>query len=217
MSRRRMNSPLLVLVLFVVLALPAGIAVMSVDSGANFADNERFSGNRLGAGSVDVAIDDVIEVTDASARQVRSSDPTVFSATNLAPGDRVTGALSVNNDGTLPLRFWVTAKATSSSGDLGDWLLFDGWVAADCGRGLDGADQVFNTNVALNSQHARLIGDSTGVEQELRLEPGDDLVVCVGAHLPLAAPNEVQSARVEVELIVAAEHAVNTETVEDGE
>ncbi len=215
MTGRRLNSPLLALLLLIILAVPAGVAVVSVSSGANFADNERFAGNRLGAGSVDVAIDNVVEdnATLAGATdRVEASEPAVFSGTNLAPGDRLTGALAVNNRGTLPLRFWVTAMATTSTGELADWLLFDGWVAADCRTGPEGADRVFNTNVVLGSTHARLIGDSTGVEDELRLEPGEDLVVCVGAHLPLAAPNEVQEASVEVELIVAAQHAV-----EDGE
>ncbi len=212
MSRRRLNSPQLVLVLLVVLALPAGIAVTSVGSGANFADNERFSGNRLGAGSVDIAIDDVIEVTGGTEERIRASDPAVFSATNIAPGDHLTGALGVSNNGTLPLRFWVTAKATTSSGALSDWLLFDGWVAVDCRTGLEGADRVYNTNVVLGSVHARLLGDPTGYDPELRLEPGDDLVICIGAHLPLAAPNDVQSASVVVELIVAAQHALEEES-----
>ena len=211
MNRRRLNSPMLVLVLLAILALPAGIAVVSVGSGASFADNESFTGNRLGAGSVDIAIDDAIAVSGGDADQTRSSDPSVFSASNLAPGDHLTGALSVSNQGTLPLRFWVTAKATTSSGDLGDWLLFDGWVAADCRTGRERADQTFGTNVVLGSQYARLIGEATGSDGELRLEPGDDLVVCIGAHLPLAAPNEVQSASVEVELIVAAQQAVDEE------
>lgn len=209
MNRRRLNSPLLALVLLVVLAVPAGIAVVSVGSGADFADNERFTGNRLGAGSVDVAIDDAIDVTNANGNRIQRSDPAVFSASNLAPGDRLSGALAVSNNGTLPLRFWVTAKATSSSSDLDDWLLFDGWVASDCRPGLSGAAQIFNTNVVLGADHARLIGDSAGPADELRLEPGSDLVVCVGAHLPLSAPNEVQAATVEVELVVAAMHALD--------
>ena len=163
MRYRRLNSPLLVLVLLVVLALPVGIAVVSIGSGANFADDERFSGNRLGAGTVDVAIDEVVEVTDGARSRATSGDPAVFSATNMAPGDHLTGALAVNNDGTLPLRFWVTAKSTTSSGALADWLLFDGWLADDCRSGPEGAERVFNTNVVLGPEHARLIGDSTGL------------------------------------------------------
>ena len=210
MSRRRLNSPLLVVLLLMVVVVPAGIAAVSIGSGANFADNERFTGNRLGAGTVDVAIDDVIKVTDRNtSRTVQSSDPSVFSATNLAPGDRLTGALVINNSGTLPLRFWVTAKATTPSSALADWLLFDGWVATDCRTGLEGADRVSSTNVVLGANHARLIGHSTGSGNELRLEPGSELVVCVGANLPLSAPNEVQAATVEMELIVNAEHALD--------
>lgn len=208
MSRHRLNSPLQAIILLAVLALPAGIAVTSVGSGANFADNERFTGNRLGAGTVDIVIDDVIDVTGGTADQVQASDPAVFSASNMAPGDHLTGALSVNNNGTLPLRYWVTARATTSSGALGDWLLFDGWIASDCRSGLEGAGRVFYTNVVLGRQHARLIGGPTESDDELRLDPGEDAVVCVGAHLPLAAPNDVQSASVEVELVVAAQHAL---------
>ncbi len=209
MTVRRLNVPL-VIVLLLLLALPAGIAAVSVGSGANFADDERFTGNRLGAGSVDIAIDDTVRVDASGPNVVRSSDPTLFSASNLAPGDRLTGALAVNNNGTLPLRFWVTAKAATSTAALGDWLLFDGWVANDCRAGPEAAVEVFTTNVVLGPQHIRMIGDPTGRdEEELLLDPGDELVVCLGAHLPLAAPNEVQAAAVEVELIVAAEHALD--------
>lgn len=212
MRRRTLNVPLMAVIVLLVVVAPAAIAVLSIDSGANFADHEMFTGNRLGAGSVDVAIDDVVEIVGADpTNRVEAGDPTVFSATNLAPGDHVTGALAVNNNGTLPLRFWVTATATTSSGTLGDWLLFDGWVASDCRRGPAAAERIFTTNVVLGPTAARLIGrsgSSDGSVQELRLEPGDDLVVCVGAHLPLAAPNDVQSATVEVELIVSAEQAV---------
>ena len=213
MSRRKLNTPMLAVLLLLLLGLPVGIGVASIGSGANFADNERFVGNRLGAGSVDVEINDRIDTSaiGSTNSQLDTSKPTVFSAANLAPGDQVTGALLVNNDGTLPLRFWVTAKATTSSGNLGDWLLFDGWVAADCRRGLDGANQVFSTNVVLGATHTRMIGTDFGAAGELRLEPGEESVVCLGAHLPLAAPNEVQAASVEVELIVVAQHALDQE------
>ncbi len=209
MTGRRRSLPTLAIVVLVVLGLPAGIAVVSTESGANFADDERFTGNRLGAGSVDIAVDGSIDGSrDGAGRQTATGDPSAFSATNLAPGDRLTGALEVNNAGTLPFRFWITANAATSTRALGDWLLFDGWAAADCRTGPDEADRVFKTNVVLGPAHVPLIGDADDPGDGLRLEPGEGLVVCVGAHLPLAAPNEVQSARVEVELLVRAQHAL---------
>ena len=207
MNQRRLSTPIIALVVLGALALPAGVAVLSLSSGANFADDERFTGNRLGAGSVEVAVSRS-DVDQVGPGRVSNADPAMFSATNLAPGDHVTGALAVDNNGTLPLRFWVTAKAATSAGALSDWLLFDAWVGDDCRAGLDAADQVHTTNLVLGPTHARLIGDPTSTGDELRLEPGEELVVCVGAHLPLAAPNEVQAATVDVELIVAAQHAL---------
>ena len=208
MRWRRPGSPIPVLVVLAALALPAGIAAVSVGSGATFADDERFTGNRLGAGSVEVAIDEV-DVSDEDGRPVTTGDPAVFSAANLAPGDRVTGALAVNNNGTLPLRFWITAKAATSSDALGDWLLFAGWVAPDCRTGPDAADRLYTDQPGHRTPpRSPLIGDATALDGELRLDPGQELVVCVGAHLPLAAPNDVQAATLDVELIVAAQHAL---------
>ncbi len=209
MKQERLNStPLLVLVVLIVLLVPAGVAVLAVDSGANFSDSEQFVGNRLGAGSVDIAVNEVVDATQAaSRRRPDAADPAVFTATNMAPGDVVSGRLAINNTGTLPIRYWITAKATTSSSALGDWLLFDGWAADDCTTGPDVAEQTFTTNVVLDADHVGLIGTSTGSTDRLVLEPGAAAVMCVGAHLPLSAPNEVQAATVEVELIVYAEHA----------
>ncbi len=51
----------------------------------------------------------------------------------------------------------------------------------------------------------------------LTLRPGESTNVCLAARLPMAAPNEVQSSVVDVELIVIAQQAFAPGTQETGQ
>ncbi len=223
-----LKTPIMVVVVALVLALPGAIAMMSTRSGANFADAEQFTGNRLGAGSVDIGLDiaggegnggpvdgttQSLNDPDAVAGQQSSSDSQLFSATNLAPGDVATGSLAVNNAGSLPLNFWVVAAAVSSSATLDDWLLFDGWRSTNCASP-SSPGTLDTTNVVLSPNFIPMIGRPPTPGQPpptdgsvLTLQPGESVNVCLAARLPLAATNEVQSSVVDVELIVNAQQA----------
>ncbi len=233
---RDLKTPVMVVIVLLVLALPGGIAMMSTQSGANFADAEQFTGNRLGAGSVDIGLgigsggstggaDGTVQSLndpEAVANQQSSSDPQLFSATNLAPGDVATGSLAVNNTGSLPLHFWVVAAAVSSSATLDDWLLFDGWRSANCATPPTNPNLIDRTNVVLSPTFVPMIGQAPQPGQPiptdgtvLTLQPGESVNVCLAARLPLAAPNEVQSSVVDVELIVNAQQAITSDTEEN--
>lgn len=206
----RLSPVVTLLVVSAVVALPWLLTRCALSSDANFADVEEFTGNRLGAGSVEVAVNEAVDVDGVSvlgSRPSTPSEPRVFSATNMAPGDSVTGALAVGNTGSLPIRYWVTASAGPVSSPLADWLLYDVWRGDRCRDGIAAADEVYITNLIIGSDEVPILG-RPGVETSgLRLEPGQSTTVCLGARLPLAAPNEVQAARLDIELVVFAQHS----------
>ncbi|MGB5757867.1 MAG: hypothetical protein WBM50_13205, partial [Acidimicrobiales bacterium] len=100
-----------------VIALPLWLWWSASRSSAAFGDSEILDGNRLGAATLDV------EVGRRTA---------AFLAENLAPGDRVSGQLELENVGTLPLRYQV--GAVTDGGPLGDWLRFDVWTTTEVCR-----------------------------------------------------------------------------------
>ncbi len=208
--RVRMSPSVSVLVVLAVVALPWLLSRCALSSDANFADREEFTGNRLGAGSVELAVSEAVDVDGISVlngRPTTPSAPQPFSATNMAPGDSVTGALAVGNTGTLPIRYWMTASASPASSPLADWLLYDVWRAERCRDGIAAADEVYITNLILGGDEVPILGRPGTDTPGLRLEPDQSTMVCLGARLPLSAPNETQDARLDIELVVFAQHS----------
>jgi hypothetical protein len=198
------------LVVLTVVALPWLLTRCALSSDANFADVEEFTGNRLGAGSVELAVTEAIDVDGISVLNGQPSTPSPpqpFSAFNMAPGDSVTGALAVANTGTLPIRYWMTASASPASSPLTDWLLYDVWRGERCRDGIAAADEVYITNLILGGDEVPILGRPGTDTLGLRLEPDQSTMICLGARLPLSAPNETQAARVDIELVVFAQHS----------
>lgn len=208
--RLHVSPTMALLVVMAVIALPWLLNRCALQSDANFADREEFLGNRLGAGSVEVAVNDAVGVDGVTALNGGPSTPSrpqLFSATNMAPGDSVTGALAVGNTGTLPIRYWIAAAADPASSPLANWLLYDVWRAERCRDGLAAADEVYITNLILGGDEVPILGRPGTDTPGLRLEPGQSTMVCLGARLPLSAPNEIQAARLDIELVVFAQHS----------
>ncbi len=202
-GRRIRPGPFAVL-LFVaagVIALPLWLWWSAGRTSAAFGDSEVLDNNRLGAATLDV------EVGRRTA---------AFRAENLAPGDRASGQLELVNAGTLPLRFQIGAF---TDGDpLARWLLFDVWTTTDiCRPGA--ADPSLASGVTLSATPTVLAGIVTGAaidpaagpDGQLSLAPGDATIICLGAGLALEAPNDVQGRRLDVELVVEAEHDLGTD------
>lgn len=168
---------------FVTLLVPVGLWWLSARTSASFADDETLENNVLGAATLD------IEVGNADIE---------LSASNMAPGDSVTGHIELTNVGTLPLVFGVEAQASDTT--LSEWLLFDAWLSGAACHPDGRVDPLLVSGVALPAAYVML------VEPTLPLEPGESINLCIGATLPLAAPNEVQGSETDVDLIVAAVH-----------
>lgn len=180
--------------LLLAVALPLGLWWRASTSSAAFADSEVLENNHLGAATLD------IELGDATAG---------LSAQNLAPGDRVSGQIELVNAGTLPLRYWVTA--TTSGGALADWLSLDIWETSTiCNP--DQPGQALRSDIAFETGTTLLIGQPTsGGEDDRRLQPGGAHRLCLVTTLPLTAPNDLQGQRLDVDLLIAAEHDLEGE------
>ena len=186
--------PVLVLVLaLLATVVPVGLWWVAAGSSASFSDAEVLADNRLGAATVD------LEVGQSEA---------VLSATNLAPGDLVTGHLELANRGTLPIVVSVDAKLRSTDSEaLGPWLLFEVWVqSGSCGPA-DTTERLIE-GVSLGATLAPLLPLAPEPRPDLRLAPDETTVLCIGARLPLAAPNSIQGTTADLELVVTGAHDV---------
>jgi hypothetical protein len=180
---------------FVLLLVGAPVLLwwVTARSSASFADTEILDENHLGAATLDIEL---------------GRDDAGFEARNLAPGDRVSGHLELVNAGSLPLEFGVTAQA--SSGVLRDWIVLSMWEATSICKADDipagTAGPVLATDKPIVEGTVRLADPLVDPAPALRLAPGEDTTVCLGATLSLDAPNEVQGQQLAIDLIVDATH-----------
>ncbi len=194
------------LVAVVGIAVPAVVALVAGRSSANFADTEVLDANRLGAAVLDLEL----TVVPVDGTEEEAVGPTggeagdaVFSATNLAPGDSVSGQLELVNVGDLPFRAGLSV--VGDGGILARWLRFEAWVGSGTCRP-DQPGPRLATDVAVGTAPVVLADPATGGVAVL--EPGRSMVLCLGAHLPLETPNEAQGQHLDVTLIVPVEQVV---------
>lgn len=196
-ARVRLRPPVVALVTVVaIVALSAPFVLwwLSSRSAARFGDSEVLDANHLGAATLDLGV---------------APTTAAFSAENLAPGDRVTGLLVLTNDGTLPLRFGVSAE--TDGGPLGEWLRFDAWSATGA-CSVDQATGGFAHDLQLATTPKVLLPLAAEASQPFQLVlPGESATLCLGASLPLSAPNEAQGRQLGVTISLTAEHALEVE------
>lgn len=189
---RMVITAVLALLALVAVAVPGAIALRATTSGANAAGVSEIGTNRLGAATLDI--------------ELGSSEATL-TATNIAPGDTVSGRLDLTNAGTLPLIYAVSA--TTDGGALGAWLRFDVWPADDCDVA-PAVDSILVAGLMLDAPRVAVLGDpSTGRQAGDRsLAPGAAETICLRATLPPAAGNDAQGASLLFDLIIDAEHDI---------
>ena len=66
---------------------------------------------------------------------------------------------------------------------------------------------MYITNLILGGEEVPILGRPGTETPGLRLEPDQSTTLCLGARLPLSAPNETQAARLDIELVVFAQHS----------
>lgn len=182
------------LLVFAVAALAGPILVLTqADEGsAAFGDNETIGVNRLSSATVDIEPgEDIVPIT----------------ATNLAPGDRVTGSIAVKNVGSLPVRYAIVSDARPDP--LSDWFRWEVWPRPDsdqCTQQPAPAELLVD-GALFERGSAAVLGDVTvGLDPGDRiLQPGEGEALCTAVTLSLEAPDEVQARTVRHELVVVAE------------
>ena len=189
--RRRYIAVIAALLALLAAGVPVGLWLVASQSSASFADAEVLESNHLGAATLDIEV---------------GTDEAVFEAENLAPGDDVSGQLELTNAGSLPLLYGVRAR--TGGGLLASWLRFDLWVS-DTICSPENDAPLLASGVALTSTDTTLAAVG---EAELSLAPGESATVCLGANLPLEAPNDVQGRRLDVELVVDAVHDIEAQS-----
>lgn len=153
-------------------------------SSASFADTEVISGNRLGAATLDVAV---------------GGATVLFSASNLAAGDRVAGQLVLENRGSLP--FTYRLSSTSNPGPLRDVIDIVAWTGSGGCAAAPPVGAVRWRPLDEPTEAPGVSGPSVG-----RLASGQSRLVCLAADLPLSAPSRVQGRRLDLIIGVTAEH-----------
>lgn len=178
-------------VVVMAVAIPLILIRWAGTSEAEVSESDIIGLNRLGAATVDIEVGRVT---------------TMLGTVDLAPGDTTVGSVEVGNAGSLPLRYRLTVRG--SGGRLGAWLHWITWVrTSPCTQ--DGAARV---RAAIDDPG--FSGPEPGAEISIGprvLDPGNEDVLCVAAHLPLSAPNGVQGTELSVELLADAEHAIDNE------
>lgn len=157
---------------------------------AAFGDNETIGVNRLSSATVDVE---------------PGSTGVPIIASNLAPGDRVTGLLAVRNVGSLPVRYALVSEGTS--GLLSQWLAWQIWPRSGSCEAPPAGDSLLVDGVLPEDERTAVFGDlAVGLDPGDRvLQPGQSEELCTAVTLVLGAPDDVQAQTFRHEFVVVAE------------
>ncbi len=196
MLRRRSFIAVVAALLLLAISAPVWLLYRANSSTAAFADAEVLDNNRLGAARLD------IDVGDSAA---------VFEATNLAPGDIVSGQLELRNSGTLPLLYEISGY---SDGDpLADWLQFELWLSHSTCNVNDQANRLAQNltfGPKVDAFDSSAVG-SRSVVAHGGLSVGEHRTMCIGARLALEAPNDAQGRRTQIDIVVDAVHDIEAD------
>lgn len=168
-------------------------------SGALFADSDSLGGNTLTSGTVQIG------TNPGSA---------AFTANNMAPGDEVFGNVTVENNGSLRLRYAMSAQASNVDAlGLRSQLrisVFSGVGQVACAAGNVGAGTLEGGPATLGTPQ-QLFGDPapgahTG-DRVVNASATEDL--CVRVALPLTTDSTYAGANTEITLTFDAEQTAN--------
>lgn len=162
---------------------------------ALFTDTATLDANSFTTGTVDIS------TTPATA---------LFNVAAMVPGDSVTQALTVSNDGTAELRYSVTASATNADGlGLKDILTLTIKTAGTNCATFDGA-QLYAGDLD-SGVGGVILGDGAQGAQagDRTLAAAASEVLCFRVSLPIATGNGSQGAATVATYTFAAEQTAN--------
>lgn len=159
-------------------------------SSASFSDQEVLAGNRLGAGTLDISI---------------GNETVRFAVSNMAAGDRATGQLQVENNGTLPLTFTLTSFATATP--LRDALDIVAWsVDGACTAVPPGSAELWRPLGGPDTSNPLAVSGALAV--------GDSQLICMSAQLPIDIGPSAQGQRMDLLIGVNAIHDIEATEAE---
>jgi Camelysin metallo-endopeptidase len=192
-TRRKRDKALIFLA--GVLLLSATAASWNL-SGAIYTDTEAVGNNTFTVGTLDIS------ASPATA---------LFTATALAPGDAVTAPLTVNNDGSLDLRYAIESDTDEDvlAAQL-DLTIKSGVTTCD-NTDWDADGTVLYNGILGSTSVEALVGDKTqGADTGDRtLTATSNEVLCFHVELPLAAPDASQGVTTTATFTFYAEQTVN--------
>ena len=179
--RRRRRAIMAALLGLTVLSLGAGMFSLAV-----FTDTDASTGT-FATGEIDIA----------------ASPDVAFTATGMIPGDEVTQALTISNDGTASLRYALSVAAPDTLGAALELTVKE--EGTDCAT-FDGT-----TVLATDILHAAGFGDSAQGDDagDRTLAAGASEVLCFRVSLPLGADDTVQNESSSATFTFDAEQTAN--------
>lgn len=164
----------------------------TVDSLAVFADTEANAGNTMSTGTV--------SITD-------SPDSAFLTVANMAPGDSEISSLTVDNDGSLQLRYALTSSSTNVDGKgLASQLELAIRVETVNGcAALDGA-LLYNGTLAAAAFGSVAQGAQAG---DRELDAGTSETLCFRVELPIGTGDAYQDAATETTFTLTSEQTAN--------
>jgi hypothetical protein len=193
-ARRRLVLVVAILLGIAGSAGPIAIVLGAARGESAFGDSETFGLNQVSSASVSIDV---------------GANTLPIDTSRLAPGDRVTGQISFENDGTLPLRYALIAEFGDSTGvsllDVLEWRIWPVPDGAPCSSTPRSSSLLFAGIMRVE----QVLGDA-----RVGADPGDRVllagatdVLCVDVRVPIEIGDGYQAADAVVHLVVQAEQA----------
>lgn len=168
------------------LSLGMVVSLGATGTYAYWTDSVQVTGTTITAGTIDLDVDNQDSVNNFTQMNI----------TNMVPGNSVAGVLTVNNNGTAPLRYYVNASYSNVANGLGAALVVK--VTGDTATGGSGA--------AKTCPGAPLADSSSGFTPNMlgsaalprQLTAGGSEKICIQATLPTNASTSLQGASTSV-------------------
>ena len=165
------------------LSLGVVVSLAATGTYAYWTDTVTVTGNTITAGSIDLDVNNEDAVTTFTEMNIN----------NMVPGNTVAGVVTVNNNGTAPLRYHVNASPSNADGKglgaalvvkvTGDSSTFNAASGKTCaGAALSGAGTSFSANMLASAASPR------------QLAAGGSETICIQATLPVEANSSLQGA-----------------------
>lgn len=180
----------------------AASAITLAATGALFTDTQTMAANTFATGTVDL---NAQETTDIAAN-----------AGNLAPGDTVSGVITVANSGTLEYRYTLTSTTTAPSGtyDLASQIQVTVWDEADEDATSDGTCAATPPTDTLLHKYTGALGSQAGTqyfsgETVGTTAPANQQMLCLQATLPQDSNDNYQGLTTDATFTFDAQQTAN--------